>query len=37
MRAARLHGLEDLRIETVEAPEAAPGELLVRIDRKSVV
>ena len=36
MRAARLHGLEDLRIETVEAPEAAPGELLVRIEANGV-
>lgn len=36
MRAARLHGLEDLRIDTLEVPEAAPGELLVRIEANGV-
>jgi L-iditol 2-dehydrogenase len=36
MRAARLHGLEDLRIETVDVPEAAPGELLARIEANGV-
>jgi L-iditol 2-dehydrogenase len=36
MRAARLHGLEDLRIEIVDVPEAAPGELLVRIEANGV-
>ncbi|HET9312040.1 MAG TPA: alcohol dehydrogenase catalytic domain-containing protein, partial [Actinomycetota bacterium] len=36
MRAARLHGLEDLRIDILEVPEAAPGELLVRIEANGV-
>jgi L-iditol 2-dehydrogenase len=36
MRVARLHGLEDLRVETVDVPEAAPGELLVRIEATGV-
>jgi L-iditol 2-dehydrogenase len=36
MRAARLHGIEDLRIDTVDAPAAGPGELLVRIDANGV-
>lgn len=31
MRAAVLHGREDIRIETVPIPEAAPGELVVRV------
>jgi L-iditol 2-dehydrogenase len=32
MRAAILHGPEDLRIDEVDDPEPGPGELLVRID-----
>ena len=31
MRAAVLHGREDVRIESVPVPEAAPGELIVRV------
>jgi L-iditol 2-dehydrogenase len=31
MRAAVLHGREDIRIESVPVPEAAPGELVVRV------
>jgi L-iditol 2-dehydrogenase len=31
MRAAVLHGREDIRIESVPVPEAAPGELIVRV------
>lgn len=31
MRAAILHGREDVRIESVPVPEAAPGELIVRV------
>ena len=31
MKAAILHGREDMRIERVPVPEAAPGELVVRI------
>jgi len=31
MRAAILHGREDIRIESVPVPEAAPGELIVRV------
>ncbi len=31
MRAAVLHGREDVRIERVPVPEAAPGELVVRV------
>jgi L-iditol 2-dehydrogenase len=31
MRAAVLHGREDIRIESVPIPEAAPGELIVRV------
>ncbi len=31
MRAAVLHGREDIRIESVPIPEAAPGELVVRV------
>ena len=31
MRAAVLHGREDVRIERVPVPEAAPGELIVRV------
>ena len=36
MRAARLHGIEDLRIDTLEAPVPAAGELLVRIEANGV-
>ena len=36
MRACRLHGLEDLRVEHVEAPAASPGELLVKIEANGV-
>jgi L-iditol 2-dehydrogenase len=32
MRAAVLRGKEDLRIEQVPAPEAGPGELVLRVD-----
>ncbi len=32
MRAARLHGIGDLRIETLPDPEPGPGDLLVRIE-----
>ena len=32
MRAARLHGLRDLRVETLRVPELGPGELLVRVE-----
>jgi L-iditol 2-dehydrogenase len=31
MRAAVLHGREDIRIESVPIPQAAPGELIVRV------
>jgi L-iditol 2-dehydrogenase len=31
MKAAVLHGREDIRIEQVPVPEAAPGELIVRV------
>lgn len=31
MRAAVLHGREDVRIEDVPVPQAAPGELIVRV------
>jgi L-iditol 2-dehydrogenase len=31
MRAAVLHGREDIRIESVPVPQAAPGELIVRV------
>src|SRR6516164_9499030 len=31
MQAAVLHGREDVRIESVPIPEAAPGELIVRV------
>jgi L-iditol 2-dehydrogenase len=31
MQAAVLHGREDIRIEQVPVPEAAPGELIVRV------
>jgi L-iditol 2-dehydrogenase len=31
MRAAVLHGREDIRIESVPVPEAGPGELIVRV------
>jgi L-iditol 2-dehydrogenase len=32
MRAARLHGVHDLRVETLPVPSPARGELLVRIE-----
>jgi L-iditol 2-dehydrogenase len=32
MRAARLHGIRDLRVEELPDPSPAPGELLVRLD-----
>jgi L-iditol 2-dehydrogenase len=32
MRAARLHGIRDLRVDTVPAPEPGPNELLVRVE-----
>jgi L-iditol 2-dehydrogenase len=32
MRAARLHGIHDLRVETVPVPEPGAGELLVRVE-----
>lgn len=32
MRVARLHGVGDLRVETVPVPEPSPGELLVRVE-----
>jgi len=32
MRAARLHGIRDLRVEELADPPPAPGELLVRVD-----
>jgi L-iditol 2-dehydrogenase len=32
MRAALLHGIADLRVETVPVPEPAPTEVLVRVD-----
>ena len=32
MRAAVLHGKENLRVETVPKPAAGPGELVVRVD-----
>jgi L-iditol 2-dehydrogenase len=32
MRAARLHGVRDLRVESVPVPEPGPGELLVRVE-----
>jgi L-iditol 2-dehydrogenase len=32
MRAARLHGIRDLRVERLPRPEPGAGELLVRID-----
>lgn len=32
MRAARLHGIGDLRIETLSIPRAGAGELLVRVE-----
>ena len=36
MRACRLHGLEDLRVESIDVPRAAAGELLVRIEANGV-
>jgi L-iditol 2-dehydrogenase len=32
MRAARLHGVRDLRLETLPVPEPGPGQLLVRVE-----
>ena len=32
MQAARLHGIKDMRIETMPVPEPGPGELLVRVE-----
>lgn len=32
MRAARLHGIRDLRVEEIPVPEPGPGQLLVRIE-----
>jgi 2-desacetyl-2-hydroxyethyl bacteriochlorophyllide A dehydrogenase len=32
MRAARLHGIEDIRVESVPVPEPAAGEVLVQIE-----
>lgn len=32
MRAARLHGVGDVRLESLPVPEPAPGEVLVRIE-----
>jgi L-iditol 2-dehydrogenase len=32
MRAARLHGIEDLRVETVPVPRPGPAEVLVRVE-----
>ena len=32
MRAARLHGIRDLRVEELRTPEPAAGELLVRVE-----
>ena len=32
MRVARLHGVRDVRVESLPVPEPAPGELLVRIE-----
>jgi L-iditol 2-dehydrogenase len=32
MRAARLHGIGDLRVETLPDPEPGPGELLVQVE-----
>ncbi len=36
MRACRLHGLEDLRVERIAVPVPAPGELLVRVEANGV-
>ena len=35
MKAAILHGREDVRIEHVPVPEAGPGELIVAWARRS--
>jgi L-iditol 2-dehydrogenase len=32
MRAARLHGIEDVRVESLPVPEPAAGEVLVRVE-----
>jgi L-iditol 2-dehydrogenase len=32
MRTARLHGVRDLRVDTVSVPAPGPGELLVRVE-----
>lgn len=36
MRAARLHGIEDLRIDELPVPRPAEGELLVRVEANGV-
>ncbi len=36
MRVARLHGVEDLRIDEVRVPRPAQGELLVRVEANGV-
>src|SRR5688500_6041393 len=36
MRTARLHGIEDLRIDMLDVPVPAAGELLVRIEANGV-
>jgi 2-desacetyl-2-hydroxyethyl bacteriochlorophyllide A dehydrogenase len=36
MRVARLHGIEDLRIERVPVPEPGPVELLVKVEANGV-
>lgn len=33
MRAARWHGIRDIRVDRIPVPAPSPGELLVRIDR----
>ena len=32
MRAARLHGIGDLRVESLPVPDPEPGEVLVRVE-----
>lgn len=32
MRAARLHGIRDMRIDRIPVPEPGPGEILVRVE-----
>ena len=36
MRAARLHGIRNLRVDTIARPTPAPGELLVKIEANGV-